>query len=890
VNSEAQALPTNVLELVEWFEDIAANDLGTRIVELVAADPQARLGTLQRFYAAVAQHPRFGGTWPDALMPASLVPAVVPTPISKPLRFFWLGLVATADPCVETMQVWSQLQQVARFPDAPPWFAHANVGEFAAVLGAPALDSVGHQVEHTFAFLGAPPDARAAVAGSALRLLDDAVEAPPLLADGGALGLDAPRARARALVVAGWLQRLAVAAPVALVVDDAAGAGTFVVELVRALAGDPARVLIVLAGPSTGMTAALAAAEPADRLVGEHADLPTVTAPDATALANVAAALPSPVFTRDAFDLASHDEADAHAALLRLASAGWVRPLTDDVWAFASAQHWEIARSHAADAAAQETRAAVRAKATARLFDRRRLAHFVDYGIAATADAPRDVRERYASLLASVGELDRAGEVDTSGAEAHVAAAARTARTGPTTAAREIARAFQLLGTASDATDDAVRLRLAIARVSLATGAIDDVFRALGTTVDAFLSPRVGEQLVALRQWSARPGVVARSVDVLANLQLIATLRAMVPDSRALAHALLARIELLEQLDRIAVADDVPGVVDEACAIFERGQGRATEHAWRARRWRAWCQHRRGDTATALAGFDAVLAEQRACSGYDAAHVLVTRRWRAQVLSEIGRAADALGECADVRARWQGAHTVDAYEAFLLDQLEAACLLHLGRVDDAIRMLDDLVARRITATPPVDELLLHTLHTRARALARAGRLEDAIADLDVVIAERGLIDVPEAPRILIARYERAGCLRQLGRVEDAVVEFDAMVDLDGDVLDDAKLLLTDARGERGLALLLLARFRDALDDLDHVIEQRSLAHGAGALDVLSVRQQRAACLAALRRVDEARAELDAIDRAIAGQLPDDDPLVASVRDLRAQLGADQRST
>src|SRR5262249_29034690 len=156
-----------------------------------------------------------------------------------------------------------------------------------------------------------------------------------------------------------------------------------------------------------------------------------------------------------------------------------------------------------------------------------------------------------------------ADQADTDGVRTRVFAAARRVAMDP---AGATAVAREGLGTLAPTSDERsgrpdrgkrdspddhdAGLRCAIGRLALHAGDFDLFDEAVDAPLRRLLTHDAVAHLDGLAAWRDRPGIVARSVDVMENLQLIDTLRHALPRSVLEARALFARLELLDRVDR----------------------------------------------------------------------------------------------------------------------------------------------------------------------------------------------------------------------------------------------------------------------------------------------------------------------------------------------------
>ena len=934
----------SVDELVEWFED-TASVIGTpHAVVLPCVEPTVRHALIARFYERVALHPRFSGAWLPALAPGSLGGKLDGNLLQIAPRVCWLGIQASEIPGLEAAQIVEQLEAFGRDGHVVDWLAGAAYGgHWRAGLLAQRLESAGDQADLAFACLGDPVGEGASSIAAAVRQLDALLEPGRLLVDGGVLAVDGPRARTRALLAAGWLTRVAETYPLVLVIDEAHRASRFVTELVAAVLATSQPILVILSGrPIAADPNMLAGPFSAIGVPAVHIDVDRnpVVEPlsiDAGVVAGeLAASITDLVFTNAQLTAAAEAalgiDAKPAAVLDELRNTGWVRRITVDVCSLTSSVHKQHAlaarpRSHAEPAVIES--------AVSELFGFERSDASAGESIvislttyaAQVANHRSDAAWRRARLLARSGEIEPAlslgGSIASSAVE-QAAVMAWWSASGMSSRAQgggrapafgavaatdtlgsieaSLIRAALLTATnadiagvllrhANDALGDVqpdsgmeeTRLRLAAASVALSLGDLDAFDRTLGTARDRWLSRSAAVRLAHLTQWKDQAGLVARSVEVLAGLELIATLRATVPGSEALGYALLSRLELLERLGRLDTVHDAIAVADEAVAIFGGLRRRPPLMAWRARAWRAWCWVRHGRVDDALSELVAVVDEQRGALGDVHSALALTSLFYARALAVAGRADEAL--VALDRVVDHRSTIGDERDAQLLEVRlhRADCFLALGRYDEALADAD-AVLRCATDRSLVDEELeLLARHRRGSALANAGDSAAALVELDDVIARRAELDLLDAPRLISARHSRAVAFIRLERHLDALAELDEVLDQRVAALASDDATLVDTRNDRAVCLLLLGRWGEALGDLDEVIAARVATMPAGSAGVVVARQQRAVCLAELARPDEARREIETILDATRATWPIDHPLIGAVIDLRDRL-------
>lgn len=930
-STAAEPAPLPLDALVRRADEVRRGRTDGRVVRLVTHDGPARLATLRNLYVRLVEHPRLGGAWPWTLPPGALAPALPPTAFpGLPPRVFWFGVCAADDPVVEAAQLCEQLAQLTRFPDLPDWVERTADVACAALVGRDDR-SAAERRHGAFGFLASERPDGADALRTALRTLHGLAGGPPLAGDGGLLQLDAPSPATRALVAAGWLERLARLGVLVLAVDEAERAGPFLTHLVRELAATEAPVLIVLAGEPAG----IADDEPRlggslggqAALAGQPLALP---AGDAGYLgAALAVVSPSGVFAEEHVRVVADAIGvgdDAAVLYDELVATGWLRRLTTRVSAFggtsrhaaAGAQVAELLGAELADRGADLCR---RAADRAGVDPLSRLLAARTRARAAAGDEDDDGQATWdlALLLARTGSPGDAlamgaGAADGPLRQAHLAhwralagvtgaATSDATATGPAEVERRLVLAAACatadpsgavghlvagLGLLADdpsltAEDDA-RLRVAAARIFLTTGHVDGVAHALGPEAPSWLPAAVVKRLVELHAHRASPTLVAREVALAQARHAVDVLAELVPASRALALAQLGLVELLEECERLGTAgDEATGAVAHARAVLERDAADPPRLRWRARRWEALVQHRRGDARGAAAALAALVDEQCARVRADDPDVIDTMVRLGQVLAESQRVDEAAS--AVQRARRAAEPLPEDHPARLAaDQAWAGVLLARGAHQEAAVLAASVVRRRAALVPAWDDTLLRSRAVLASALARDGRPAEALRHLDEVVGRRATADLPDGRRLLAARQERAGCLVMLHRYAEALVELDAVVGQRSRLVPASDVTLVSARCDRALCLLMLQRWADALVDLDPALAILQVRFAPDDERVLLMRQQRAICLHALHRTAEALAELDGIVAATAGW-PRDHALVAAVVKQRGDVAA-----
>ena len=701
-------------------------------VSIVDVDPVVRWDVLHGFHQGLVGHPRYGADGPLRLPTGSLTAPTTTPPSPGDRRMVWLGLRASPEPIAEAVQLAEQLDALGEQTGADAWSALTGFGEFRPAVEWRGFHGAGDSAAQAFAFLGGAGGRSATDVAAAVRVLHTQLTGVPLLPDGGALGLDGPGLRARALMAAAWVRRVADELPVALAIDGAHAVGPFLVELVRQLHETSAAVLIVLAGAADH-----SAPSASDSLAGPFSALRPTAVParvlprgDAGAVgALLARASADLLFLRADVDVCRHalgTSSSVDEVLDELASSGWTCRVSNGVFSFTSAHAHQRAREQAAGRILPATiEAAQRALMSqiGRATGESSLAHLL-----ATPSTGSWERAR---ALAQWGELERAvaaAAVPSAGVHASARAAWSSLAAGRTPseapplevlpadapdgatsavlaglvlAARRAPDAGTLLRDGldrlgpprEDPHDEAHNVRVAAARGLLVVGDLDGADRAVAGLRN-WLPEAAAGQLDQFGEWRALPGVCARSIATIENLHAISVLRAWVPGSPALGHLLLARLELLEQIGRLGTADDAAFVAAEAIDTFRCGSANRDE-LWRARRWSAWVALRRGDSGAATTDLRELLDETIDVVGADDPRSLTTSEWLAR------------------------------------GELEA------GLIDDALQRLDAVVAARTRISAPAGPDLLSAQHWFGVSLARANRHDEAVAWLSEVVRGGG---------------------------------------------------------------------------------------------------------------------------------------------------------
>jgi tetratricopeptide (TPR) repeat protein len=353
-------------------------------------------------------------------------------------------------------------------------------------------------------------------------------------------------------------------------------------------------------------------------------------------------------------------------------------------------------------------------------------------------------------------------------------------------------------------------------------------------------------------------------------------LLATIPNSAALGHVQMVRLDLLDRLNRLPIADDAKTLAESAVTIFRSRVEDIPYDLWNAERWAAVVEMHIGNHTTAVRMLRELHGRQRVV--LDTADASL----RATTLA-LGRSVLAAGEpgeavrLLDELVAGQNADDADVIEA---RHWRAVCWIALGREADAALEMQEVVHRRSQLLAADDDLLLASRQALGSALARSGQLERAMTEFDLVVREREQIDVLDAFALLDARASRAGCLTFLGRTDEAIAELDDVIDRVS-ARRGSETILAKALSSRALCLFAAGRWLDAIDDLDVLID--SLAAGpADAVVLLYARHQRAVCSQHLGYAHAALRDLNEIAKQSEGW-PPNNPFVDAVVLQRSQL-------
>jgi hypothetical protein len=114
-----------------------------------------------------------------------------------------------------------------------------------------------------------------------------------------------------------------------------------------------------------------------------------------------------------------------------------------------------------------------------------------------------------------------------------------------------------------------VGLRVAAARGLLVCGDPHGPQRALGE-LDRWMTDETVLHLRSFATVEGIPGLVARSVEALMSVHLVAAARHWWPNSAVAAIAALGRVSLLDRLDRLDVVTDAEALTEEAVAVLHQ--------------------------------------------------------------------------------------------------------------------------------------------------------------------------------------------------------------------------------------------------------------------------------------------------------------------------------
>jgi tetratricopeptide (TPR) repeat protein len=907
-------------ELIEWFEDAVRTD-HPLLVDFVQTDSAARLAAIGNLYERLAAHPQFGGGWPKRVAMNHPVPRLEAPRMGPSARVYWFAICCTGDVCAEQAQLAEQLGQLYKLPEPPAWIDDLSFGGFQAALHPHRFESEGDRTDHTVAVFGHPLGGATSALRAVTRSLDRVVHDDPLLGDGGALEIDGPRVRARALVTAGLIERLAEVAPFVLVLDEAQRATPFAVQLVDLLLRGPARGLVVLAGPEL-----VEGRDPRDRewllTQGKMHLAPNV----ARAASAIAVASGGSMFSHAQFDAAVRavSSIDPRIARDELTCGGWIRPLTAAVCAFASSEHHEMLRIQAlrllGDRAVEELPAHVGANLPRAQFDEP-LTTLAQLSAAATFDPTSDDAWECALLLAAWGELPRAiamaektrptneriailecwrrgaGFAATEHRASHDAFHAlvlgASSATPRRTALAYLRRALDALSpddTEHETTTE-LAIRLALFRALLSHGDVRSARHALGRGPLRYLSSGSQAAIDNLAQLEDRDELVARSVRVTENLFAVTALRDLTGHSAAFGLACVERLELLESIGRLDDAADALYLAETASEILSRYRQIAPHDAWNARLWLAWVRLRvRGDLS-AIGELEQLVEEIRNADPANAPRVLMAEQWLARSRGNHLDAARGVEELDALIPRAVAELDGDAPEALDLYQWRGELLAQAGRYEQSVEALTAILQRRLEISTADDETVLVTKLRLACSIADAGEPASALPLFDDVVGRRERIDAPEAPRLIAARHARSVCFKKLGRYHEAIGDLDRVIDARTRTFGASDHVAMAARSDRAFCLMLCERWADAINELEQLVVARSQTLPSDHIDLLNWRQQRVLALLGAGRTQEAFDEIDHILQTASGSYPSDHPLIAGLyqlavylRDASAQTG------
>jgi tetratricopeptide (TPR) repeat protein len=434
----------------------------------------------------------------------------------------------------------------------------------------------------------------------------------------------------------------------------------------------------------------------------------------------------------------------------------------------------------------------------------------------------------------------------------------------------------------SDSYREALRLRVAAARVLLCLGEIGRAREFLLPIETAWMAEPIRANLDLL---SHLPRAMARrSVAILANLHAVAVLQETVPHSAALAHVQMARLELLDRLNRLSGADDSKALAASALSIFQAHNDDIPQHGWTAERWMAMVEMHTGNTTAAVNSLRELHARQRAVVDHSDPSLRATTLALGRALLAAGEPCEAL-PFFDELVLLLPQELTNNPELLEARHWRASCWIALGGEADAAPEMGEVVRLREIELAVDDDRLLASRHLLGSALARTGQLELAIAEFDRVINERRNIDVLNAPALLDARASRASCLTLLGRTDEAVAELDEIVDAVSTLsIHGTRPILAKALTSRAVCLLGVGRWLEAIDDLDVLIDTLVSTGPSDALALLYARHQRAVCSHSLGYAHAALRDLNEIVTQTEGW-PPSNPFVDAVALLREQLFA-----
>jgi tetratricopeptide (TPR) repeat protein len=859
----------SVDELIEWFEDIVALTRGCQIVDVPVSDAGQCEQAFHELFERLSVLNPTPGDGASKLPAGSLVPPVVARPSEHLPSFFWFGCRSTPVPHAEVSQLARQLLHVAQAGVVGHRLHEASFEVIEALAGPHRVLGVGGVVDLAFGLMGAPAGGDDVRALAAMRELDRLLEPWPLCGDGGALEIDAPRARTRACIAAALLQQIASCAPVVLAIDGTESAGPFMTALLDEVAAIPAPILVVRTCRSGRWNAAP----------------PSTSCPEA--LVWLSSTAPGRLVTSAQLALLSTPLDEVPATVEELVRNGALMHVADDVWRLAPAP------SGTGDTVANDLATALGVLADG-VSDDQTLVAIVSLMTAQRIASNPQRGWRLARLLASCGEVADAvrhgHDMATTATDHQIVSAWRRSCGEPVSrryeqpiaavGADESAAAIvtscslapydpvvgELLEHAVNALDASsddegtTRQRVAAGRALLTCGDAHGPGRAVGD-LERWMTAETIRNLRALAAVDTHPGLVARSVEALTSLHLVTTARFWWPASAAVGIAALGRLELLDRLDRLGVVDDGLPLADEAVATFRLAG--SPRRQWVAATWRAWCLHRGGRTAEAIAALDEIIDDEETLL-VDADELLIASRLRrARCRIDTGDLDAAHSELDELLQVTDVLPNDDVGRLAVL-QAHAVCVARLGDPARAVSDLHQVIAGLTPRVPAFDETLLEAQRQLASALVNCGRPAETLELLDRVVAGRSSVDLADAPRMLAALHTRAGARLLLGDHAAALDDLDVVVEHRSSTLEPADALLLDARCLRATALMVSGRAQDAIADLDEVVRHREQIGRPDAAELLTVRRQRAFCLAESGRAAEAVAEIDRVLAATPG--------------------------
>ncbi|MGY0002472.1 tetratricopeptide repeat protein [Micromonospora sp. I033] len=224
-----------------------------------------------------------------------------------------------------------------------------------------------------------------------------------------------------------------------------------------------------------------------------------------------------------------------------------------------------------------------------------------------------------------------------------------------------------------------------------------------------------------------------------------------------------------------------------------------------------------GNVATAIAGFEEVLAGRRRVFGEDHADTFAARANLVGTHREAGRVTEAISEfeqlIADHRRVLGNEHPLTLTTRSNL----AIAYLEAGRVSEAISELERLLVdqRKVLDDDHLDALVRR--NNLASAYGNAGRVMESLREFERLLADYRRLFGEEHPSTLTCRNNLANALREAGRATEAISQLEQLVADQGRVLgeDHPSTLIT--RGNLGHAYWAAGRVSEAICELEQVL-------------------------------------------------------------------------